>query len=124
MSDLQIDLDGKLLHFDIVLDGWLGGEISETLLHVEMPVPDYSGRKPSFIYRPRSELSKREWIKIDEKLMVHFITCGYPDAMFGFGTVVSKTEKSITMHNGKTRKTVEMFFEGDTIVEVNILRSK
>ena len=126
MSDLNIDLvSGERLEFSVVDGGWLQGIIGETLLHIEDPYPDFSGKKPSRVYRPNRELTLPEWIEIDFKLDDYFqniVLC--PDTMFGFGEMVSKTETSVEIYNAKTKKGVVLIFKGDTIVESNIVGAK
>lgn len=46
MSDLHIIMSsGKTVHFNILDEGWLGANIGETILHIEDPIPDYTGKK-------------------------------------------------------------------------------
>ena len=126
MSELHIDMaNGERLIFDVVGGGWLEGKIGETLLHVEDPEPDFTGKKPSRVYRPCRELSLAEWIEIDFKLDDYFQNIvEYPDAVFGFGEVVNKTETTVEIYNEKTKKGVVLIFKGNIIVESNLVESK
>lgn len=123
MSDLHIEMtSGKTVHFNISDEGWLGGEVGETLLHIEMPIPDFTGRKPSHIYHADQELSKAEWIEIDRRLFDYFARIlGYPDTLFGFGEVESKTKDSVQIYNAKTNKSLVMQFEGNMITKIEVI---
>lgn len=124
MSDLHINMmSGETLHFNVVEDGWLGGNVNETLLFVEHPEPDYTGRKPSFVYRTNQQLSHAQWIEIDFSLEGYYRQAGYKNVIFGFGCILEKTEKSVQIYNSKTGKTVEMHFEGNIIVSTKIVEN-
>ena len=126
MSDLYIEMtSGKTVHFNVVGEGWLGGEVGETLLHIEDPIPDLTGRKPSYVYRPDQALTKAEWIEIDKRLEDYFVNMvGYPNTLFGFGEVETKTKDTVQIYNSKTNKSMVLNFEGDMITRTQVVPGK
>lgn len=126
MSDLHIIMSsGKTVHFNILDDGWLGAEIGETILHIEDPIPDHTGKKPSHAYQADQELSIPEWIEIDMRLEDYFVnTVGYPNTLFGFGRVDNKTENTVQVYNAKTNKSLSILFEGNIIVDTQVIHRR
>ncbi len=125
MSDLEIILsNGKDVHFNVLEDGWLGANVSETILHIEHPIPDLTGRKPSRVFRADQDLSVAEWVEIDLRLEYYFTNAGYSDTLFGFGRVDKKTENLVEVYNAKTNKSLAMFFVGNEIVDTVIISGR
>lgn len=124
MSDLHIIMSsGKTVHFNILDDGWLGADVGETILHIEDPIPDYTGKKPSRVFRADQVLSVAEWIEIDLRLEDYFTNMvGYPNTLFGFGRVDKKTANTVQVYNAKTNKSLAMLFDGNTVIDTQIIR--
>lgn len=126
MSDLHIIMSsGKTVHFNILDDGWLGADVGETILHIEDPIPDYTGKKPSHVFRADQVLSVAEWIEIDLRLEDYFTNMvGYPNTLFGFGRVDKKTANTVQVYNAKTNKSLSILFEGNTIVDTQVIHRR
>lgn len=125
MSDLTITLNnGKVLSFNILEDGWLSGRLGETLLHVQQPYPDHTGRKPSHVYRPDEDLLYLEWMEVDRTLARHFAEQGLHDELFGFGKLIELADNKVTMYSHKTHKALQMTFVGNEIVDAIVTKRK